>query len=495
MPAIPSPLDFFGHLKWLDGRPLMATIEPYRRRLFTEALFTFRPDGVPLFNLVLSGRAKKNWKTADLVLAGLYRLLIWPSASGNDGFILANDEGQAGDDLALAKKLIAVNAQQIGDEVEVLAKSIRRRDGAGALQILPARDAIGLHGKTALFIGFDEIHGMRSWDVFEALAPDPTKPDVLTWITSYDSVLNSPGVPLYDLKAAGLRGDDPRMLFSWSSGGDICTDPDFAALDPEDRANPSMASWPEGRTYLDQQRRRLPTHKFRRLHLNLPGAPDGAFFDADAVLAAVVVGRQSLPPDPGVTYRAFVDMSGGSADDAVLAVAHEEDRRAILDVVIKQAGKPPFNPRAAVRRFAAVLRDYGVNRVTGDAYAGQTFRADFEEERIAYTVARRTTSDLYENLEPRLNAREVELLDVPTLTEQLLTLVTRGAKVTHQAGDHDDFATACAGVVDMVLWKPKFETGIPVGPIVFSRRTAFVHGYDDEGPGSGSMIDTSMGAM
>jgi hypothetical protein len=26
-----------------------------------------------------------------------------------------------------------------------------------------------------------------------------------------------------------------------------------------------MSSWPEGRAYLDQQRRRLPTHKFRRL--------------------------------------------------------------------------------------------------------------------------------------------------------------------------------------------------------------------------------------
>jgi hypothetical protein len=34
----PSPLDFFANLKWIDGRPLLDTIEPYRRDLFMRAL-------------------------------------------------------------------------------------------------------------------------------------------------------------------------------------------------------------------------------------------------------------------------------------------------------------------------------------------------------------------------------------------------------------------------------------------------------------------------
>ncbi len=54
-------------------------------------------------------------------------------------------------------------------------KNIERVDGAGELAILPARDVAGSHGKTYLFIGFDEIHGYRSWDIFEALAPDPSR--------------------------------------------------------------------------------------------------------------------------------------------------------------------------------------------------------------------------------------------------------------------------------------------------------------------------------
>jgi hypothetical protein len=197
---------------------------------------------------------------------------------------------------------------------------------------LPAKDVAGAHGKTYLFIGFDEIHGYRDHGLFEALAPDPTRRDALVWITSYAGIRHAVGVPLFDLMKAGQAGDDPRMYFSWY-GGDFTTDPNFANADPEQRANPSMASWGNN-GYLEQQRRRLPTHKFRRLHLNLPGAPDGAAFSADAVMSAIVTGRKRLEPESGRQYAAFVDMSGGSSDDAVLAISHydTERGRAVLDL-------------------------------------------------------------------------------------------------------------------------------------------------------------------
>ena len=209
-----DPLDFFSRLRWLDRRPLLDTIEPYRRAIFTGALATFGPDGWPLYNRVLCGRAKKNFKTADLTLAALYRFLAWPSASGNDCFIIANDEEQAGDDLSLAKKLIAVNPE-LKAEVKVLQKEIVRKDGAGRMQILPAQDVAGLHGKTYLFLGFDEIHGYRNYDLFEALSPDPTRLDALVWITSYAGTRHAPGIPLFDLMQAGKTGTDPGMFFSW----------------------------------------------------------------------------------------------------------------------------------------------------------------------------------------------------------------------------------------------------------------------------------------
>jgi hypothetical protein len=40
-----DPLDFFSHLVWINGRPLLDTIEPYRRTILRDVLFTFEEDG------------------------------------------------------------------------------------------------------------------------------------------------------------------------------------------------------------------------------------------------------------------------------------------------------------------------------------------------------------------------------------------------------------------------------------------------------------------
>jgi hypothetical protein len=475
-PAMATSLDFFGRLRWIDGRPLLDTIEPYRRELFTKALDTFEPDGRPRFNLVVCGRAKKNWKSADLVLAGLFKLVIPEAPQGNDSFVLANDEGQAADDLALAKKLVACNPI-LAAELEPLVKEIRRRDGRGSLKILPAHDAIGAHGKTSIFLGFDEIHGYRDYDLLEALAPDPTRTSTTTWICSYDTIYSMPGVPLYDLKQIGFAGTDPRMLFSWYSG-DRCTDPAFADLPSELRANPSIGSFADGAAYIEQQRQRLPTHKFRRLHLNLPGAPNGAFLDQGVVMAAVVPGRKVIPYQEGIRYFGFVDMSGGSLDDAVLAISHTDGKRIILDRIEKQAGSPPFDPRQAVQRFAGILHEYHLTSVTGDAYAGLTFRKDFEACGITYIVSKKTATDLYEALEPRLNAGEVELLDVSILIEQAICLVVKGAKIGHQNGDHDDFINAAAGAIDLAA-RGERRGAIAIGVPTFGSRLRSPYGMTD----------------
>ncbi len=441
-----DPLKFFAALRWIDGRPLIETIEAYRRQLFTQALFTFDADGRPRINRVLSGRSKKNYKSSDLCLAGLYCFLCRTSPQGNDAYVLANDEDQAGDDLGLLKKLIAVNPI-LANEVDVLQKAIVRKDGRGTFRVLPARDVAGAHGKTACFIGYDEIWNYRTYDLFEALAPDPTRPDVLEWITSYAGIYSSPGFPLHDLFQSGKRGDDPRMLFSWYAG-DFTTDPEFEECEPEARANPSMASWANA-DYLGQQRRRLPTHKFRRLHLNLPGMPDGAALNAERVMACVIEGRKHLAPHPERNYSAFVDMSGGSSDDAVLAIAHWENERAVLDLLLNQGSRPPFNPRVAVSAFVDTLKQYGVSSIHGDAYAGRTFKCDFEDRGIIYRLCEWNRSQLYSQIEPALNSGQAELLDHPKMLEQFLGLVRRGEKVDHEPNSHDDFCNAAAGALVM----------------------------------------------
>ena len=440
----PHPMAFFGLLKWIDGRPLMGTIEPYRREILSTTLYTFDGDR-PKYNFALTGRGKKNYKTSDLILSTLYRFIAWQSPAGNDCYVLANDEGQAADDLKLAKLLVAANPD-LAREVEVRVKDIVRRDGRGTLAILPARDSAGAHGKTFSICGFDEIHGYKNYDIFEALAQDPTRHDSLTWVTSYNSMSAKAGIPLFDFLAQGKAGDDPRMFFSWYAG-DYTTDPALADAEPEVRANPSMASWGND-GYLAQQKRRLPTHRYRRLHLNLPGAPDGAAFDADKVMACVVSGRKRLAPEEAHRYCAHVDMSGGSKDDATLSIAFKDEAgRAVLASVMQQTGNAPFDPQKAVTKFGDELKLYGLNRVHGDAYGGEIFSRAFQGEGITYVKDNRSASDLYEAIEPAINSGEVEFLDVPKLIDQWVSLIWRGNKIDHQGNGHDDYCTSAAGAL------------------------------------------------
>ena len=226
MQAAPySPLEFFSVLKWLDGSPLIQTIEPYRRKIFTDVLYTFDTQGNPQYDQALLGRAKKNFKTTDLCLAALYRFFVWQSPQGNDCYILANDRDQAADDLKLVKKLIEINPPLL-EKVKIQQnKIVPPRTAKECWKFSPPRTPSAPHlGKTFLFVGFDEIHGYRNWDILEALSPDPTRPDTLVWISTYDTFFNNPGVPLYDLKELGKAGKDPKFYFSWFSG-EFCTDP------------------------------------------------------------------------------------------------------------------------------------------------------------------------------------------------------------------------------------------------------------------------------
>jgi hypothetical protein len=54
----------------------------------------------------------------------------------------------------------------------------------------------------------------------------------------------------------------------------------------------------------------------------------------------VVPGRKYLPPVRGKAYQAFVDISGGGADEPVLAIAHLDPRanNAVADRIVTQLG-------------------------------------------------------------------------------------------------------------------------------------------------------------
>jgi hypothetical protein len=94
------------------------------------------------------------------------------------------------------------------------------------------------------------------------------------------------------------------------------------------------------------------------------------FVTQETIDAVTMWGRGELPPVPGIDYAAFCDPSGGISDAMTLAIAHLGDGAVcMLDALLEI--RPPFDPEMAVADCVALLRRFGISRVTGDRYAGE----------------------------------------------------------------------------------------------------------------------------
>jgi hypothetical protein len=105
---------------------------------------------------------------------------------------------------------------------------------------------------------------------------------------------------------------------------------------------------------------------------------------------------------------------------------------------------------AVVHDFAALLKSYRVNRVTGDRYAGEFPRELFRKHGVAYDLAKQTKSELFRDLLPLLNSGRIVLPRNDRLQGQIVGLERRTSAVgrdtiSHPDRGHDDVANAVAG--------------------------------------------------
>jgi len=180
------------------------------------------------------------------------------------------------------------------------------------------------------------------------------------------------------------------------------------------------------------------------------------FIDRALVERLCIPGRLELLPKPGIQYSAFVDMSGGVTDSAVMAVGHPEGRKVIVDRVYRY--KPRFNPHDVIRDMAEEVKRYGVRRVTGDQYAAEFTAQAFASCGIGYVKADLPKSGLYLELLHKMTANEIELLDDETTVNEISSLERRtrsGGKdsIDHPPGGHDDLANAIAGLCVVAVKK------------------------------------------
>lgn len=175
------------------------------------------------------------------------------------------------------------------------------------------------------------------------------------------------------------------------------------------------------------------------------------FVPADVVADCVEAGVRERATAPGMRYVAFVDSASGSGrDEFVLAIAHADGERLVLDLV--RAWRPPFNPSGAIGEAAAVLKAWGVSTTTGDRYAPGFILEGFRAHGITYAFSERDRSAIYLDLLPLLNSKRAVLLDDEVLLRQLRGLERRRGssgrdRVDHRPNANDDRINAAAGAL------------------------------------------------
>jgi hypothetical protein len=95
-------------------------------------------------------------------------------------------------------------------------------------------------------------------------------------------------------------------------------------------------------------------------------------FSIEAVRACIVPGRDELPPSTAISYRCFVDPSGGRHDSFTLAISHRAKDGGVLDVI--REWKAPFDPSLMVKEATDIARKYRCSSITGDNYSGEWLR-------------------------------------------------------------------------------------------------------------------------
>jgi hypothetical protein len=186
-------------------------------------------------------------------------------------------------------------------------------------------------------------------------------------------------------------------------------------------------------------------------------------FSREAIRAVTIGNRFELPPVSGVSYSAFCDPSGGSADSMTLAISHMEGDTAVLDAV--REVQPPFSPENVVEDFCVLLRSYGIDTLSGDRYGGMWPREQFSKRGLSYRPSEKTASDLFLEFLPLVNAGRVQLLDHKRGTAQLTALERRTSRIGKDtighpptANAHDDVAVAIAGSAVMSAEESMFQS-------------------------------------
>jgi hypothetical protein len=198
-----------------------------------------------------------------------------------------------------------------------------------------------------------------------------------------------------------------------------------------------------------------------------------------------------LPPRADVSYKAYVDASGGAAsgDAYTICIAHREGSCYVVDLVHGRQG--PFDPEELTKEYAALCREYRCAGVCGDKYAREWVASAWRKYGVAYTAATLTASETYLEALPLWTRAAVRIPDHPVLLRELRLLErvpTRMGKdqVVHPRGAHDDYCNVCFGALHGLAGAGRYR--YPSGPSSMD----WVSGPTDPAAEAASFLETRL---
>ncbi len=213
-------------------------------------------------------------------------------------------------------------------------------------------------------------------------------------------------------------------------------------------------------------------------------APVSNYLERSIVQKCVEAGVTQRPALPGVFQVGFVDVAGGSGQDSYCAaIGHKrmDEGRTVCVIDALFEVKPPFDPDVATAQCAALLAQYSINFVIGDAYAAQWPVTAFGKHGVSYQTSPLSASELYLHSLPAWTAGRVAMLDHPKAVDQLCALKRKLGQagreiISHVRGGHDDLSNVIAGL----LWRltpveQAIGEGYPI--VVVGPRATFPGGY------------------
>lgn len=211
------------------------------------------------------------------------------------------------------------------------------------------------------------------------------------------------------------------------------------------------ASW-IGRDFLEQQRRILPDHVYRMLHLNEWAEGAGAFLTYAEVESIFDPGLASQSQHKGALH--FIGLDLGLSHDATVAlVLHHEERCVVVDAIQTWQGSPGDRVRLSFVEewLRQAARDFSPAEVILDPWQAVGLAQRLREAGLKVTEANFTPAyrdKIFLNLLRLVREGKLKCFPHERLKDELLQLsfTEKGGnlRVDHRPGGHDDHAVALA---------------------------------------------------